>query len=293
MRRATAVTAWCWASALVTLGGVGVLVGFLVLRGGKALGPGLLFGSQPLWQALTGRVPVWDGIWPAVAGTGALVLLAGSLAVPVGIGAGLHLAEFARGRWKRVAGFAVDLLAGIPSIVMGLFGFALILFLRRTVAPTANASLLLAAGCIALLVLPYLIRTTQGAIEALPPSLRLAGASLGLTPWQNLVHVLVPAASRSLSGGVVLALGRAAEDTAVILLTGAVAQAGVPRALTEQFEALPFSIYYLSTEYRNPAELERAFATALVLLAVTGGLLLSARALRAAARRGREAGEPS
>ena len=95
-------------------------------------------------------------------------------------------------------------------------------------APQANTGLLLSASCLALLVLPYLILMTQTALEALPHELRLAGLSLGFTPWQNIVHVLLPAAGRGILSGVILAVGRAAEDTAVILLTGVVANSGLP-----------------------------------------------------------------
>ena len=295
MRRASdlAVTCLCWASALGTLGAVGVLMGFLLLRGGPALDLRLLFGDAPAWLALTGRVPVWDGLWPALAGTLCVVVLSGALALPVGVGAGIHLAEFAREPWKSRVTFAIDLLAGVPSIVMGLFGFALILLLRSTFAPRANTSLLLSAACVALLILPYLVRSTQGALEGLSASLRLVGPSLGMTPWQNLVHVLLPAASRSLFGGVVLALGRAAEDTAVILMTGVVANAGVPRSLGDKFEALPFAIFYRAAEYRDPADLARGFGAALILLVLTWGLLLGARALQAGlAGRWTVGGEP-
>ena len=104
---------------------------------------------------------------------------------------------------------------------------------------------------LALLVLPYLILSTHSALEGLPHSLQVAGLSLGFTPWQNLVHILIPAASRGILSGVILAVGRAAEDTAVILLTGVVANAGAPQSLTDKFTALPFHIYYLAAEHRT------------------------------------------
>ena len=165
---------------------------------------------------------------------------------------------------------------------MGLFGFALILFLRQTFLPQANTGLLLAAGCITLLVVSYLILTTQTSLEGLPETLKVAGLGLGFTTWQNTCHILLPAASRGIFGGVILSVGRAAEDTAVILLTGVVANAGLPRSVTDKFEALPFNIYYLAAEHRTPTDLDRGFGSALVLLALTGVLFLVAHLLHRA-----------
>jgi phosphate transport system permease protein len=259
-----------WVSVMVTIGALAALLGYLLLRGGGTLGAQLFFGDIEPLAAITGRLPVWDGIWPAVLGTLSLLLLSVCLALPLGIGCGIYLAEYAAGRAKRSIDFFVDLLASIPSVVMGLFGFTLILLLRRTLLPEANTCLLLAASCLALLILPYLISSTRTALEGLSTELRLVGPSLGLRRWQNVRHVLLPASSRAILSGIVLAMGRAAEDTAVILLTGVVANAGTPRGLTEKFEALPFDIFYLAAQYQTPAELDRGFGSALVLLSLTG-----------------------
>ena len=155
-------------------------------------------------------------------------------------------------------------------------GFAMILLLRRTLTPKAQTSLFLAAFCIAMLILPYLIRTTQAAMEGIPEHMRLLGPCIGFSKWQNIRHVLLPIASRGIFSGIILAIGRASEDTAVILLTGVVAHAGIPRDLWDKFEALPFRIYYLAAEHRNSIELEQGFGTAIVLLCITGLLFLAA-----------------
>jgi phosphate transport system permease protein len=271
-----------WLSALLTLAVVGTFMGFLLYRGFGTLRTGLFFGNVPMVEALTGRLPVWNGIWPAVVGTFFLVLLSSTIAVPLGMASGIYLAEYAEGRWKSSLSFAVDLLAGTPSIIMGLFGFALILFLRKTLMPGANVCLLVAAICLALLVLPYMVRTTQVALEGLAEPTRLIGPSLGFSHWQNIRHVLLPASGRALLSGVILSVGRAAEDTAVILLTGVVANAGLPASLTDKFEALPFTIYYLAAEYRTPQELDRGFGSALLLLFLTASLFVGARFLQRA-----------
>lgn len=130
-----------------------------------------------------------------------------------------------------------------------------------------------------------MIRTAQVALEGLPESTRLVGQSLGFSRWQNIQHVLLPASSRALLSGIILSVGRAAEDTAVILLTGVVANAGLPASLTDKFEALPFTIYYLAAEYRSPEELDQGFGAALLLLLLTASLFVGARFLQRAFQR--------
>jgi len=267
---------FAWFAGMATLLVVAILVLYLLGRGGKTINLALFFGDTPWLEAFLGKQPVFDGIWPALAGTFLLVVLSSAIAIPIGIASGIYLAQYASGRIRAFLGFLVDLLAGTPSIIMGLFGFTLILTLRRTVLPEARTGLLLAAACIALLVLPYLIRTTQVAFDAIPEHLRLLGPSMGLSRWQNIRRILLPLASRGILSGAILAIGRAAEDTAVILLTGVVAQAGIPRSLTDKFEALPFRVYYLAAEHRSQEQLDQGFGTALVLLFLTVALFLSA-----------------
>jgi phosphate transport system permease protein len=221
-------------------------------------------------------------------GTVTLVLLASLLAIPLGVAAGIYVSEYAPPRFRRFFDLGIDMLAGVPSIVMGLFGFALILLLRRTLAPDARTGLWLSAFCIALLVVPYLVRTTQSSLQALPEGVRLLGPGLGLTRWQSLRWILLPGSSPGILGGVMLAIGRAAEDTAVIMLTGAVYNAGLPSGLAEKYEALPFRIFVTAAEYRSDHELAQGFGCALVLLLLTAALLgLSARLQRGMEKRWR------
>ena len=256
-----------------------LLMGYLLWRGLPVMGPELLFGHTPPMDAVFGRAPVWDGLWPACVGTFWLVVLTMLLALLPGVGCGIYLAEFATPAQKRVLGAAVDMLAGMPSIVMGLFGFMLILLLRHTVLPDANTCLLLAAGCLALLVLPVLAASAREAMSAVPASLRLAAAASGFSRSQARFHLFLPAAVRGILGGVVLAVGRAAEDTAVILFTGVVANAGLPSGLFGKFEALSFDIYYISSQYQDQQELLRGFGAAALLLTVSCMLLAAARVL--------------
>lgn len=264
---------------------VGGLLAFLLAKGVPTLGKELLFGEAPALDAILGKQPVWDGLWPALAGSLCLVGLTLALSLFPGIGCGIYLAEYASSRVKAALGAAVDVLAGTPSIVMGLFGFTLILFLRRAFWPEANTCLLLAAVCLALLVLPVLIVSTREALEAVPQDLKLTAISLGFAKERRIRHIQLPAAASGIWSGVILALGRAAEDTAVIMLTGVVANAGLPAGLGAKFEALPFYIFYLTAEYQNQSELARAFGAALALLALAGGLILLAGCLRIRYRR--------
>ena len=267
-------------SALVVMGAAAALVIFLFYHGFHSISRDLFFGNTPWWPALIGARPVFDGIWPAMAGTLFLVLLSAGMTIPVGIAAGIYLSEYASSRMHSFSTFAVDLLAGIPSIVMGLFGFSMIVVLRRTFVPEAKTCLFLAAVCISLLVLPYMVRTTMNSISGIPENLRLVGPGLGLTQWQTIRYILLPASSRGILSGVILTVGRAAEDTAVILLTGVVAQASIPKSLWGKFEAIPFRIFYLAAEHRSPEQLSQAFGAALILLFMTGILFSLAYGLQ-------------
>ncbi|MBQ4615600.1 MAG: ABC transporter permease subunit [Mailhella sp.] len=261
------------------------LIGYLLWRGLPAMSGELLFGTADPVQAMLCRVPVWEGLWPACVGTARLVALTVLLAIVPGVGCGLYLAGLASPKQKRLFDAAVDMLAGMPSIVMGLFGFMLILLLRKTFFPTANTGLLLAASCLALLVLPVLIASTREAVGAVPQSLRLSAAALGFSPVQILLRVCLPAAARGIMGGVVLAVGRAAEDTAVILFTGVVASTGLPAGILDPFEALPFNIYYIAAQYQSQEELLRGFGAAVLLLGVSCLILSMAHVLEAGFRR--------
>jgi phosphate transport system permease protein len=122
-------------------------------------------------------------------------------------------------------------------------------------------------------------------LTAISDPIRLLGPSLGLTRWQSIWHVHLPASRRGIQSGIVLAVGRIAEDTAVILMTGVVHNAGIPQGLADHYEALPFTIYYLASE-GNAGEVNRAFGAALVLLCLNFLMLSLAYGLTKLAKRG-------
>ncbi|MEZ6852282.1 PstA family ABC transporter permease [Halodesulfovibrio aestuarii] len=269
-----------YTAPIMTVGAIVLLLGFLCIKGIPALSLSLLFGDSSPVDVLFHGMPVFDGIWPACVGTLYLVLLSCSMSIPIGIMTGIYLAEFAPENFKRPVTFLTDLLAGIPSIIMGLFGFALILLARNTFFPHAVTGLWLSALCIAVLVLPYCINTTVIALSSLPEELKLTGPSLGFSPVQSTFYIRIPLALRGIMSGIILSIGRASEDTAVILLTGVVANAGVPRNLFDKYEALPFKVYYLAAQFQSQAELTQGFGTALILLLQTTCLFLVAHYLR-------------
>ena len=253
---------------------------YLLIKGLPSLGSGLIFGEADPLAAILGRVRVFDGIFPAMVGTVCLVVLSALLALPVGVGAGIYLAEYAQPGLKKLLGGLFDILAGIPSIVIGLFGFSLAVFLHNRFSGRFGPCLFISALSLAVLVLPYIVRSTQTSLEQLPLDIRKTALALGATRLQNIVYVLVPNALSGISSGMFLAIGRCAEDTAVILLTGVVATAGVPSSLLSQYEALPFYIFYIASQYSNPAELADGYGASLVLLAICAALFMLAYGMK-------------
>jgi len=255
-----------WLSGLIILGGIAAVVGYLLRQGLESLQWELIFGSADPFAVLLGQQRVFQGLFPALIGTLTLVLLSVALALPPGLAAGIYLAEYAHGRLRRVGDLLFDILAGLPSIVIGLFGLSLAIALHRHLTEHIQPCLLLSALSLAILVLPYIVRSTQLALEHLPPRERLTALALGASKLQNIGRVLLPRAMPSVASGVVLAIGRCAEDTAVIMLTGAVTSAGVPHSLLARYEALPFFIFYTSSQYSDRQELANGYGAALLLL---------------------------
>jgi phosphate transport system permease protein len=135
---------------------------------------------------------------------------------------------------------------------------------------------LISALSLAFLVLPYLIRTTQVSLENLPENIRQTAPALGATKLQNIFYVLIPGSLPGIASGVILSIGRCAEDTAVIMLTGAVAMAGVPQSIFSKYEALPFYIYYISSQYSDRQELLSGYGAAVILMVICGLLFAMA-----------------
>jgi phosphate transport system permease protein len=237
------------------------------------------FLSQPPSNGMTE-----GGIFPAILGTVFLTLGTAVAAIPLGIGAAIYLAEYAGDTWlTRAIRLAIVNLAGIPSIVYGLFGLgAFVLFLNF------GTSILAGSLTLGLMTLPVVISTAEEAILAVPQAFRVVSFSLGATRWQTIRHQVLPHALPGIITGVILGLGRAAGETAPILFTvAAFYLPELPRSIFDQTMALPYHLYVISTQVPG-MPLSIQYGTALVLLLIVLSLTLVATIIRSAMRRRRE-----
>jgi phosphate transport system permease protein len=259
--------------SMVTLAG---LLIDLVGRGGSSLDTQFLTSSPS-------RIPAKAGILPALVGTLWVTLLVAIITFPIGIGAAIYLEEYAgRGRIARLLKINISNLAGVPSIVYGIFGLAIFvrgLDLGRTVFA---ASLTLS-----LLILPVVIISSAEALKAVPPSQREAAYALGATRWQVIRRALLPAAAPGILTGIVLAVGRAVGETAPLILIGAVTFVTfVPtNPFEDKYTVLPIQIFNWANRPQE-AFLEISAAAILVLIALMLLLNGSAIYLRARLSRG-------
>jgi phosphate transport system permease protein len=267
------IRVWSIFSSIFVLLIISALILFVTLNALPAMSLPLFFGDTPALKALAGA-PVWGGLWTPLKGTIKLLLLCGVMAIPLGLSAGIFTSEYASARLKRTILPFMEAMAGIPSIIIGLFGFVMILFLRRHFFP-ANTGMLTAAFCLTVLVLPTLTLNTYSALNAVPQTLKITATALGISQGTAIFRLYIPAVKEKILSGLLISAGRCAEDAAVILMTGAVASS-ITGGILGKFEALPFFIYHTSANYTNETELAQVFAAALILLILTLGLLAMA-----------------
>ena len=220
------------------------------------------------------------GILPAIVGTIYLTLGTAVFAVPLGIGAAIYLSEYApESRWTYAIRIAIINLAGIPSVVYGLFGLGLfVLFLNF------GTSILAGSLTLAIMTLPVIISTTEEALHAVPQSFRVVSISLGGTRWQTIRRVVLPQAVPGILTGVILGLERAAGETAPILFTAAAFFLPLlPKSPFDATMALPYHLFVISTQVPNmPVKIQ--YGTALVLLVFVLGMNILATTIRSRAR---------
>ena len=223
------------------------------------------------------------GIFPAIVGTLLLALGTALVAIPVGVGAAIYLAEYARDTWlTRVIRLAIVNLAGIPSVVYGLFGLGLfVLFLQL------GTSIIAGSLTLAIMTLPVIISTSEEALRAVPVEFRTVSASLGGTRWQGIRNIVLPQALPGILTGVILGLLRAAGETAPILFTvAAFFLPSLPSSAFDQTMALPYHLYVISTQVPGmPLRVQQG--TALVLLGVVLSMNIVATVIRSHFRRKR------
>lgn len=224
------------------------------------------------------------GILPAIVGTIYLTLGTAIFSVPLGIGAAVFLSEYAAdNRWTRLIRLAIINLAGIPSIVYGLFGLGIfVIFLQF------GTSILAASLTLSIMTLPVIISTSEEALRAVPQSFRVISLSLGATRWQTIHRVVLPQAIPGILTGVILGLERAAGETAPVLFTGAAFF--LPRLPHSPFDAtmaLPYHLFVISTQVPHmPIKIQ--YGTALVLLIFVLGMNGLATYIRSRARARRQ-----
>ena len=224
------------------------------------------------------------GILPAIVGTFWLTLGTGVIAVPLGIGAAIYLAEYAPdNRWTRTIRIAIINLAGIPSVVYGLFGLGLfVLFLQF------GTSILAGSLTLAIMTLPIIISTSEEALRAVPNSFRVVSVSLGGTQWQTIRRIVLPQALPGILTGVILGLERAAGETAPILFTvAAFFLPQLPSSVFDSTMALPYHLFVISTQIPGmPIRLQ--YGTAVVLLTFVLSMNIIATIIRSYTRARRQ-----
>ena len=263
-----------WLFRLLSFGVVAILfyiLYFLVSNGIKAIS----------WEFIT-QMPedgmTKGGIYPAIIGT--LYLVAGSMifAFPIGVASAIYINEYTKdGVLKKIIKQMTNNLAGIPSIIFGLFGMAL--FVNQL---KFGDSILAGSLTLGLLALPVVIRTTEEALKAVPDTFRQASLGLGASKWQTTSKVVIPIAFPNIITGLNLSIGRVSGETAPILFTvAAYFLPKLPQSIFDQVMALPYHLYVITTSGTNVAESRpMAYGTALVLIVIVLIANLLANALR-------------
>ena len=244
------------------------IIFYLIIKGAKAISWDFIF-KFPENGMREG------GIFPAILGT--IYLMIGTIifALPIGIFAAIYLNEYAaKNKVTRIIRLSIINMAGVPSVVYGLFGLGFfVLFLRF------GKSILSGSLTLALMVLPIIITSTEEALKAVPDTYRQASLALGASKWQTVSKVVLPQAISGIITGAVIGIGRAAGETAPIIFTvAAFSTPGLPNSIFDQVMALPYHLYVLATQVSNPPQ-DIQWGTALVLLilvlffSVTGSII--------------------
>ena len=245
------VTSFLWAFTAFTLLILVFIIVDIIIKGLPQVTPGFL------WQDPTdmGR---GGGIFATIAATAYITLLAILLASPLGVGTAIYLTEYTREGWAtRIIRFGAECLAGVPSIILGLFGF--VLFVLKL---GFGWSVLSGALSLAIMVLPIIIRTSEEAIKAVPQDYRTACYSLGMSQWQTITRIVLPNALPGIATGIMLSVGRSLGETAVLLFTAGAALR-TPVSLFDSGRTMAVHFYILA---REGISMPNAYGTAAVLV---------------------------
>lgn len=246
-----------------------IILGYIVFKGISAIS----------WDFLT-KMPEdgmkAGGIFPAIVGTIWLTIGTILISVPFGVLTGIYLVEYAKDNWlTRIINLTIINLAGIPSIIYGLFGMALFVIFLKFDVSILSGSLTLGIMC-----LPVIITSTRESLLAIPNHLREASLALGATKWETITKVILPAALPGILTGVILSISRAAGETAPIMFTAvAFYLPFLPETPWDQVMALPYHLYVISTQVPN-MPLEYMTGTLFVLVVITISFNLIGAAIR-------------
>ncbi|MEA3295287.1 MAG: phosphate ABC transporter permease PstA [Euryarchaeota archaeon] len=240
-----------WASAVITISFLVYIIVYIIIRGIGVINISFLLDS-PRMSGAEG------GIFNAIVGTLCLVAIALVTAVPIGVGAAIFLVEYATDNpVTRVITFGVECLAGIPSIVIGLFGYAfLVVYLGL------GFSILSGGLSLMFMILPWTVRASEEAIRTVSMELKEGSFALGATKWQTIVHIVIPGALPGITTGVILGTGKAIGETAVIMYTAG-SSLLLPHSIFDPVRALPYHLYILVSEGISE---DMAYGSAVVLL---------------------------
>lgn len=246
------ITAIFWLSALLIVGILAGIIGYVIVKGISSIS--LDFILQPPSKA--GRA---GGISTTIVSTLYLTLMSLLMAVPIGVGSAIYLEEYARSqsRFARLVNLTSETLAGIPSIIFGLFGFVFfVLFLGM------GWSILSGSMTLAIMVLPTITRTAQEAILTVPYDYRENSLALGASKWQTVWKVILPSSLPGIATGIILSVGRAVGETAALVLTAG-SSLGMPLSPTDPARTMSVHLYMLVME---GISMERAFGTAFLIV---------------------------
>jgi phosphate transport system permease protein len=256
---------------LIVLASLFLILGFIFVKGVSAIS----------WEFLS-RMPenemTGGGIFPAIIGTFYLMIGSSLISIPVGICTAIYLTEYAKNpKIVKVIRLGINNLAGVPSVVFGLFGLSLFVIFFGF-----GTSILAGSLTLGLLNLPVIIRSTEEALMVVPVTYREASLSLGATRWQTIYRIILPNAMPGIMTGVMLSLGRAAGETAPIMFTAAAFfTPDLPVSIFNQVMALPYHIYVLATAGTHiQATRHLQYGTAIVLIGLVLALNLTGMILR-------------
>jgi phosphate transport system permease protein len=262
-----------WSAGLAILLVLTGIIGYLLLRGGSSLTVEFLTTAPrglPLGTS--------GGVLPAIKGTLLLVLIAVLAAAVPGLITAIYLSEYGESsKFTTLVNITIQCMAGIPSIVTGLFGYAFFV-----VYLGFGFSLLAGGLSLGIMIFPVIVLTARDALLAVNEQYRLTGAALGVSRWYMLHRVIIPQAAPAILSGILLAMGYAAGATAPIMVTAAVISAGMSGGLMEPVMALPYHLYILFSQHIS---MEKTYGTALLLVLLL--LFLNITALLLKGRQGK------